>query len=1553
MTEPIETPPTEPIAANLPQRRTRLWVTVLSVLIGLIALLIIAILALAGSNSGTHWLLNRVAAQTNVLTFHYVSGNLQNGVILDHVKVDLKKVDITAKRLNVRIGWRSIVQGRIHLTHTTIDDLVIFNKTAPTGTLFKYSPIHLPFTLYVTNSTVNGLTISQITRDPVSHKLVPKIDVVFRHIFLKKARWKDDLLTLSKSSIKDSTFEADQVTGTMQFNHHYPINAQGRLIVPLLQKGNFTPFQVIATGDLEEIHGVLNAEISTKDKANQDPKNIEYLKGQLVIRPMDHVFSLKGNVAWNAYHWPFAPSQNFISKSGQGTVQSFAHGLSIDVDTDFGSNDVPTGQYVAKLFTDFKGLDIQSFNAKIAKGTVTGKGRLDWQGDVNWVVEGQLSDVQVAPFLPVIVLPYATYLPQTLTGPFRHIARMSAHESQLGIGLTSATGEHWIVGIGRAGSLGNSQLPLAVDARWEKVSRTLAGVGEINSSRGEAKVKLNQGDINLDVNLDLLPSQHLPTGHYTATLTNQPNGLKIPALTFKGDDGSFGASANLDFATKAANGKPAKPLTWAAAVSSKGLDISKIISSPIQHLEGSVVATGTITAAQQTFTVKPELTGLLKSEAVQPTTDQKNNLLKPIRSITLSGLGQASLLMNTEKNTHGLKAYSAKFDGDLKSSEAPTGNLNIQVSGTPDVTRIERFEHNGVAGKISATGQVITKEGLKWSATGKLNNFNAGFFLPAYPSALSGGFNTTGQWSSTVRFVQVTQLDLSGSLKKQPLIAKGTLDATFDPKGVSPLPTRMNATNFILDWAGNRITANGGTTTNGKGVPTGNFNIQVDAKNLSQIHSDLSGRIFGTIDLAGNAQAPDAQVNLSIEKFKTPTMSIKNATLIGRIPQLGLQPSQVTLSVTEFRNGKQVINNINAKLSGTQQAHVLDFTAKTPKAQLDMQVAGGLNAQHDWNGEIRQGVLSSKKMTLRQEKPASLQYLNLTKQVTVGAHCWSGTGRFCLTEPLVASAAMGHVAITLDELDLSGFHDVMPSGMVWMGKLQGHAVADWQGNAPLQINALFSTENGSIGLAADDPQDPPSTLPYQKMSLLIATQPEGIKIRFDAKTPNIGEGYIDAIIDPKPAQKTINGALVLTDVQLQILKPFLPGIRELTGQASLAGGMSGPLTNPAFYGEFKLNNGKIVASRIPLNLQDINISSSIRGTQASLTGQFNSGTGKGTITGQANWVDQPIINLKLDGNELIIRQPPTVTAAVNPHIEIQVLPVQKKITINGRVDVPRGVVSPGANSSNAIAKSNDVRIVYLDQDSTAAILQNVLPWLISADINVVLGKEVYFRGFGANARINGGLQIRERGTEPMTATGQISLQSNAKVDAYGQALLLRKSNVIFDGAMLQPQLDIEAYKLIDNRTVGVRVSGRANNPKINTFNDAGLTEQETYSAILSGHINSTTSTINNTAGFRSDVNNALAAAGISAGLSGSRNFTNELGGVFGLSNLTFDADGADGSTKVNVTGYLSPDLYIRYGVGVFTPVNKLTLRYQVSQRFYMEASSSIERAIDFFYNWRF
>jgi translocation and assembly module TamB len=1540
---PVPNPP----APKRKRTLRRLIVSFLCIVIGMLALLALTLFALAGSNSGSAWLLNTIGAHQHLVSYQYIRGNLQTGVTLEHVKVDLVHTEISATRVVTSLGWRSILAGQVHLSRATIDNLVIHSKTAPTGKPFTYSPIVLPVVLRINEGVVNGMTISQMVHDPKTQALIPRVNVVFSKLVIRDALWRDDLLSLSNSSIQDGTFIAEKISGTMQFKEHYPIRLDGLLSIFLLQHEGFPAIKTKVTGDLEEIHGVLTAK--TKDP----------FAGTLVVRPMDHILDIHGQVHWSDFHWPITPAQNFYSKAGQALITSSQHGLHIDLKTDFAGSNVPAGQYDVKLFTDYKGLDIPSFKAKIAQGVASGFGRLDWHGDLRWFVQGELDGVKVAQLIPPSVQPYSQYLPVTLKGPFRHSAVMTHKVSEIGVRLTGDSGEQWIVGLGRAGLISDSHLPLAVEARWQDLKRTLPGVGPINSQRGTAKIHLPPTGMLADIETDLIPAQApgavaLPAGHYVASLQTQPTGLKIPVVTFKGEAGSFGGSANIEYAHAATKKVPAKPMSWSAALATQGIDLTTIVNGPIQHLQGTLTASGVSTPALQTISFQPMLTGLLKQGApVAPAGTTKPSPKSVARSIRLTGKGQAVLVMSTAKDTSGLKAYSAKFDGDLRATDAPSGILNITVSGTPELTKIERFEHNGAAGQISARGQVVTKDGLKWQATGKLNQFNLGFFLPAYPSALSGAFNTAGEWDAAQHTIQISQLDLSGTLKGQALVAKGTLDAVFNPKSISLLPEHLTANNLLLDWAGNRVTANGGAAKTATGAPVGNININVDVKNLTVFSAGISGRIYGTIDLSGQDQAPDAHINLLVEQLKSPSLMIKNASLIGTVPQLGTAPGTLTLQINNLTQGKQVLTSLTAKLTGTQQAHVLSIAAKTPGTQVGVQFAGGLNAAMDWTGQLRQGQVTTQQLSLHQDQPAALQYLNQTRTVTLAAHCWSGAGRLCLTEPLSAGLAAGHVALSLDALDLGQFRDVMPSGMVWTGKLQGQATASWQAHQPPQVNAQLYTDNGTIGLAAEDPQDPPSTLPYQRLSLMLVTQSDGIKLRFDAKTPNIGTGYIDALIDARSDSKTINGALVLNDVQLQVFKPFLPGMRELSGVASLAGGMSGPLTNPAFYGEFKLDNGKVVANSLPLNLRNINVTSSIRGTEASINGQFMSGDGNGTLTGKAEWVDKPAINLRLEGKELVIHQPPTMMAWISPALDIEILPADKIVNLKGRVDIPRATITPNTNGNNAISKSADVRIVNLDQNANL-VLKNVQPWLINADIDIALGNAVFFRGFNANARLIGGLHLRQRGQEGMTGEGVISMEKNAKLNIYGQALTFSKSNITFTGPLLQPKLDIEAFKLIDNVTVSIEIKGTIANLKIATRNNGGLTEQEAYSALFSGHIDrNNNSSINSSSNARNQVNGALVGAGLNGALYGTQGFTNQIGNAFGLQSLAFGAEGTSTDTQVNVTGYLTPDLYIRYGVGVFTPVNKLTLRYQVSQRFYMEASSSLDRAIDFFYNWRF
>jgi len=100
-------------------------------------------------------------------------------------------------------------------------------------------------------------------------------------------------------------------------------------------------------------------------------------------------------------------------------------------------------------------------------------------------------------------------------------------------------------------------------------------------------------------------------------------------------------------------------------------------------------------------------------------------------------------------------------------------------------------------------------------------------------------------------------------------------------------------------------------------------------------------------------------------------------------------------------------------------------------------------------------------------------------------------------------------------------------------------------------------------------------------------------------------------------------------------------------------------------------------------------------------------------------------------------------------------------------------------------------------------------------------------------------------------------------------------------------------------------------------------------------------------------NTLLTSAALSLGIKGGQGLASGIGTALGVKDVTLDAEGTGDDTRFTVSGYLTPSLYLRYGVGVFTPVNKVTLRYKLNKNLYLEAVSSLESALDLFYNFKF
>jgi translocation and assembly module TamB len=86
------------------------------------------------------------------------------------------------------------------------------------------------------------------------------------------------------------------------------------------------------------------------------------------------------------------------------------------------------------------------------------------------------------------------------------------------------------------------------------------------------------------------------------------------------------------------------------------------------------------------------------------------------------------------------------------------------------------------------------------------------------------------------------------------------------------------------------------------------------------------------------------------------------------------------------------------------------------------------------------------------------------------------------------------------------------------------------------------------------------------------------------KTPDIGTGYANVIINPYQSSMPMHGEVAFNDVQLKVLKPFIQDVRSMSGTLALAGKVNGTLTQPQFTGEMRLKNGAISMISLPVNL---------------------------------------------------------------------------------------------------------------------------------------------------------------------------------------------------------------------------------------------------------------------------------------------------------------------------------------------------------------------------------
>jgi len=276
------------------------------------------------------------------------------------------------------------------------------------------------------------------------------------------------------------------------------------------------------------------------------------------------------------------------------------------------------------------------------------------------------------------------------------------------------------------------------------------------------------------------------------------------------------------------------------------------------------------------------------------------------------------------------------------------------------------------------------------------------------------------------------------------------------------------------------------------------------------------------------------------------------------------------------------------------------------------------------------------------------------------------------------------------------------------------------------------------------------------------------------------------------------------------------------------------------------------------------------------------------------------------------------------------------VQVSGAVAVDKANVNldrlPGAGATKA---SPDVVVVDERQQEQAAAQ---LP--ISAQVKVDLGPHTHLKGKGLDGQLGGTLTVIEQPGRATRGQGQVGVSGT--YSAYGQDLHIAQGKLLFASTPIDnPGLDIRAVRSLnpnatidEGQEVGLLITGTAQRPVLTVFSNPPMEQSDALAYLITGK------PLSQVKGGEGDMVGAAAQA---LGSAAGDLLAKSIGSRLGVNDIGVSSNEALGGESAFTVGkYLSPRLYLSYGVGLFEPGQVITLRYRLSERWNLEMQNATD-----------
>ncbi|PSF06205.1 translocation/assembly module TamB [Marinobacter fuscus] len=843
--------------------------------------------------------------------------------------------------------------------------------------------------------------------------------------------------------------------------------------------------------------------------------------------------------------------------------------------------------------------------------------------------------------------------------------------------------------------------------------------------------------------------------------------------------------------------------------------------------------------------------------------------------------------------------------------EGPLGEAGLatRLNGDLETVRITRLDMTTGAGSLSGEAELAIAGSLGWDARLQLDRFNPGYWVPLLQGSLNGQVSSRGQMRESGLPELVASLDLQGQWQSRPATAKGRLSTEGNDWRVENLAVSVGDNNLNAEGRyGESLAAS----------------VQLDFPAPEQLLETLSGRVTGNVQVSGSVEQPAGEVTLDArqlawaDQFVVDTLQLQ-ATLdsAGRL--------DANLDGGGLQAAGQTLSRLSATVSGTQSEHSLSFEAEHPELSVKLGLAGALaDNWQDWRGRVRRGDIqvSGPGHNWKLANAAGLAFVD--GKLTLGQHCWRWQeSSVCASDQALWPDT--RLAYQVRDFPTQALAPLFPETFQWNASL----------SAELEMRLADQGPDGRIRIDAGAGEfrvlvlDDWHTIGHDSLVLEAGLVPSMADIRLGFAGPELGDLSLNLSVDPTAEDRPVQGTFNVQSLDLAFLTAFT-GLEEILGQVNGQGQISGPLMKPDVRGELALTGGRIFDPGLPLPIDDLVVALEFQGQSADVSGRWKSNDrSTGEVSGTLAWQGAPELSLNLKGDRLPVTLEPYARLEVGPDLNVAFR--NGELTVDGRVDVPQGEILVKGVPPSAVSVSDDEIIVGVEREEPAIRAMNM-------DVTVVVGEDqVSFDAFGVTGNLEGTLRIGNN----MDTRGSLQLVQG-RYEAFGQELDLRRARILFVGSLTRPYLDIEAVREVDTVVAGIRLSGPVDAPQTDVFSEPSMPQSDALSYVILGRA---------PRGQADD--GQMSRAAISLGLTQANKFTQGVGDELGIRNLTLEAEGSGDQAAVVASGYLTDELSLRYGVGIFEPITTVALRYDLGRYFYLEAASGLAASLDLFYTRNF